>query len=330
MSMYAVVDPATGETLKEYPTITDDELRDAIARADRAHREWSRAATVADRASLVRRVGELYSERRKELAEIIVAEMGKPVGQARGEVDFCASIYGFYADNAEALMADEAIELLNGEGSAVVRRSSLGVLLGIMPWNFPYYQVARFAAPNLIIGNTLLLKHAPQCPQSAEAIAQMFGEAGFPDGAYVNIYATNEQIEWVIADPRVRGVSVTGSERAGAAVAEIAGRHLKKVVLELGGSDPYVILDTDDVSAAADTAWETRISNTGQACNSNKRMIVMDDIYDDFVSAVVKRAAAMSPRHPGDDSGDSYSPMVSRKAAENLLGQVQDLSLIHI
>jgi succinate-semialdehyde dehydrogenase / glutarate-semialdehyde dehydrogenase len=147
MSMYAVVDPTTGETLKEYPTITDDELQDAITRADWAHREWSRAATVADRASLVRRVGELHSERRKELAEIIVAEMGKPVGQARGEVDFCASIYEFYADTAEALMADEPIELLDGEGSAVVRRSSLGVLLGIMPWNFPYYQVARFAAP---------------------------------------------------------------------------------------------------------------------------------------------------------------------------------------
>src|SRR6266581_4449810 len=202
MGMYAVVDPATGETVKEYPTITDNELRDAVARADRAHREWSKAATVADRASLVRRVGELYSERRKELAEIIVAEMGKPVGQARGEVDFCASIYEFYADNAEALMADEPIELLEGQGSAVVRRSSLGVLLGIMPWNFPYYQVARFSAPNLIIGNTVLLKHAPQCPQSAEAMAQMFAAAGFPDGAYVNIYATNEQIEWVIARPR--------------------------------------------------------------------------------------------------------------------------------
>src|SRR5690348_1664317 len=134
MSMYAVVDPATGETLKEYPTITDDELRDAIARADRAHREWSKASTVADRASLVRRVGELHTERRKELAEIIAAEMGKPIGQARGEIAFCASIYGFYADNAEALMADEPIELLDGEGSAVVRRSSLGALLGIMPW----------------------------------------------------------------------------------------------------------------------------------------------------------------------------------------------------
>src|SRR4029077_5780952 len=156
-------------------------------------------------------------------------------------------IYEFYADNAEALMADEPIGLSEGEGSAVVRRSSLGALLGIMPWNFPYYQVARFAGPNLIIGNTILLKHAPQCPQSAEAMAQIFSDAGFPDGAYVNIYAPNEPIEWVIRDPRVRGISCTGSERAGAAVAEIAGRNLKKVVLELGGSDPFIVLGTDNL-----------------------------------------------------------------------------------
>src|SRR5207237_8882783 len=155
---------------------------------------------------------------------------------------------------AEALMADEPIERLGVEGSAVVRRSSLGVLLGIMPWNFPYYQVARFAGPNLIIGNTILLKHAPQCPQSAEAIAQMFADAGFPDGAYVNIYATNEQIEWVIADTRVRGVSVTGSERAGAAVAEIAGRNLKKVVLEMGGSDPFLAVGTNDLDTTVEQA----------------------------------------------------------------------------
>src|SRR5580765_5763868 len=289
MSMYAVVDPASGETLKEYPTITDDELRDAIARADRAHREWSRAVTVADRASLVRRVGELHSERRKELADIIVAEMGKPVRQARGEVDFCASIYEFYADNAEALMADEPIELLGGEGSAVVRRSSLGALLGIMPWNFPYYQVARFAGPNLAIGNTILLKHAPQCPESAEAMQEIYIEAGFPADAYINIYASNEQIEWVIADPRVRGVSLTGSERAGAAVAEIAGRNLKKIVLELGGSDPFILLSTDNLDEAVENAVNGRFENTGQACNAAKRIIVAEDIYDDFLDKFTKK-----------------------------------------
>jgi succinate-semialdehyde dehydrogenase / glutarate-semialdehyde dehydrogenase len=277
---------------------------------------------VADRASLVRRVGELHSERRKELAEIIVTEMGKPVGQARGEVDFCAAIYEFYADSAEALMADEPIELLDGEGSAVVRRSSLGVLLGIMPWNFPYYQVARFAGPNLIIGNTVLLKHAPQCPQSAEAMAQIFADAGFPDGAYVNIYATNEQIEWVIADPRVRGVSVTGSERAGAAVAEIAGRNLKKVVLEMGGSDPFIVLGTDDLDKTVEDAVAARIDNAGQSCNAAKRLIVIDELYEPFLE---KFTAAFSAVKQGDprERGIECGPLSSRVAADRLEDQVR-------
>jgi succinate-semialdehyde dehydrogenase/glutarate-semialdehyde dehydrogenase len=319
--MYAVVDPATGETVKEYPTISDDELRNAISRADRAHREWSSTVTVAERAALVRRVGELHSERRKELADIIVTEMGKPVPQARGEVDFCAAIYEFYAENAEALMADEPIELLDGDGSALVRRSSVGVLLGIMPWNFPYYQVARFAGPNLIIGNTILLKHAPQCPQSAEAMAQMFADAGFPDGAYVNIYATNEQIEWVIADPRVRGVSVTGSERAGAAVAEIAGRNLKKVVLELGGSDPYIVLGTDDLDKTVEDAVAARIDNAGQSCNAAKRMIVIDELYEPFLE---KFTAALTAVKPGDprERGTELGPLSSQIAADRLEEQV--------
>jgi succinate-semialdehyde dehydrogenase/glutarate-semialdehyde dehydrogenase len=321
-SMYAVVDPATGETVKEYPTITDDELRDAIARADRAHQEWSKTATVADRAALIRRVGELHTERRKELAEIIAAEMGKPIGQARGEIAFCTSIYGFYADNAEALMADEPIELLGGEGSAVVRRSSLGVLLGIMPWNFPYYQVARFAGPNLIIGNTILLKHAPQCPQSAEAIEQMFTDAGFPDGAYVNIYATNEQIEWVIADPRVRGVSVTGSERAGAAVAEIAGRNLKKVVLEMGGSDPFIVLGTDNLDETVQAAVDARIDNAGQSCNAAKRMIVIDELYEPFLE---KFTAALTAVKEGDprERETELGPLSSQLATDRLEDQVR-------
>ena len=322
MSMYAVVDPATGETVKEYPTITDDELRDAIARADQAHRDWSTAATVADRASLIRRVGELHAERRKELAEIIVGEMGKPVGQARGEVAFCASIYEFYADNAEALMADEPIELLGGEGSAVVRRSSLGALLGIMPWNFPYYQVARFAGPNLIIGNTILLKHAPQCPQSAEAMQQIFRDAGFPDGAYVNIYATNEQIEWVIADPRVRGVSVTGSERAGAAVAEIAGRHLKKVVLEMGGSDPFIVLGTDDLDKTVEAAVEARIDNAGQSCNAAKRMIVIDELYEPFLEKFTTALTAVQEGDPRERETE-LGPLSSQVAADRLEDQVK-------
>jgi succinate-semialdehyde dehydrogenase / glutarate-semialdehyde dehydrogenase len=277
---------------------------------------------VADRAALVRRVAELHRERREPLAEIIVREMGKPIEQALGEVDFAADIYDFYADNAEALMADEPIELMGGEGSAVIRRSSQGVLLGIMPWNFPYYQVARFAGPNLVIGNTILLKHAPQCPESAEAMQQMFDDAGFPDGAYENIYASNDQIEWVIADPRLRGVSVTGSERAGAAVAAIAGRNLKKVVLELGGSDPFIVLGTNDLDKTVEDAVAARLDNTGQSCNAAKRFIVVDELYEPFLE---KFKDALSQAKPGDPrSPDTpIGPLSSSAAADRLEDQVK-------
>jgi succinate-semialdehyde dehydrogenase/glutarate-semialdehyde dehydrogenase len=322
MSVYAVINPATGEQVKEYATITDDDLRAAAARADEAHRTWSVSSSVAERAALVRRVGELHMEKRQELAEIIVREMGKPVEQALGEVDFVGDIYGFYADNAEELMADEPIKLLAGEGSAVVRRSSLGVLVGIMPWNFPYYQVARFAGPNLVIGNTVLLKPAPQCPESAEAMQQIFNEAGFPAGAYESIYASNEQIEWLIADPRVRGVSVTGSERAGAAVAQIAGRNLKKVVLELGGSDPFIVLGTDNLDEVVESAVSARLDNTGQSCNAAKRFIVVDDLYEPFLE---RFTAALTAAKPGDprSSETEVGPLSSATAADRLADQVR-------
>ena len=322
MSTYAVVNPATGETVKEYPEIGDDELRAAIDRADQASRSYPSSTSVAERAGLIRKVGELHSERRQELAEIIVREMGKPIEQALMEVDFAAEIYGFYADNAEDLMADEPIELLGGEGTAVIRRSPFGVLLGIMPWNFPYYQVARFAGPNLVIGNTILLKHAPQCPESAEAMQRMFDDAGFPEGAYENIYANNEQVEWVIADPRVRGVSVTGSERAGSAVAAIAGRNLKKVVLELGGSDPFILLGTDDLDEAVTAAAEARLDNTGQSCNAAKRFIVADELYDDFLEKFKQQLAAAKPGDPTAED-TAVGPLSSQTAADRLEDQVK-------
>ncbi|MGD0980752.1 MAG: NAD-dependent succinate-semialdehyde dehydrogenase [Solirubrobacteraceae bacterium] len=322
MGDYAVVNPATGLTLRTYPTITDAELRDAITSADDAHRSWSASSTVAERAALVRRVGELHLERARALGEIIVREVGKPIAQAVGEVEFCAAIYEFYADNAESLMADEPITLLAGEGSAVVRRGSLGVLLGIMPWNYPGYQVARFAGPNLVIGNTILLKHAPQCPESAEALQQVFLDAGFPAGAYTNIYATNEQVEWVIGDPRVRGVSLTGSERAGAAVAEIAGRNLKKVVLELGGSDPFILLGTDDLDAVVESAVDARLENTGQACNAAKRFIVIDDLYEPFLEKFTAAITSVKPEDPTSEDA-TIGPLSSTLAADRLEDQVE-------
>jgi succinate-semialdehyde dehydrogenase/glutarate-semialdehyde dehydrogenase len=320
---YAVTNPATGEKVKTFETIGDDALRDAIGRAHDAHRSWGRTTTVEERATIIARVGELHIERREELARIITREMGKPIEQALGEVDFSASIYQYYVDNAAQIMADEPIELLDGDGSAFVRRSSVGLLLGIMPWNYPYYQVARFAGPNLVIGNTILLKHAPQCPESAAAMEQMFHEAGVPQDAYINIYATNEQIEWVIGDPRVQGVSLTGSGRAGAAVAQIAGRHLKKVVLELGGSDPFIVLKSDDLDAVVEQAVGGRLENTGQACNAAKRFIVVDELYDDFVE---KFTAALTEVEPGDPSSPetAIGPLSSTAAADRLEAQVKD------
>ncbi len=321
MSDYAVVNPATGEVVKEYPTISDQDLKDAIARADKAHSEWGNSTTVEERAELIRNVGKLHSEQSQRLGEIIVREMGKPIEQAVGEVEFCTAIYDYYADNAAKLLADEPIELLDGKGSAIVRRSSYGVLLGIMPWNYPYYQVARFAGPNLVIGNTILLKHAPQCPESAAAMEEIFHEAGFPKDAYINIYATNDQIADVIADPRVRGVSLTGSERAGAAVAEIAGRNLKKVVLELGGSDPFILLATDNLDAAVESAVGARLENTGQACNAAKRFIVVDELYEPFLQ---KFTAALTAVKPGDPTSKdtTIGPLSSSIATERLADQV--------
>jgi succinate-semialdehyde dehydrogenase/glutarate-semialdehyde dehydrogenase len=318
--MYAVVNPATGEKLEEYPEISDDELDAAIARAWEA-REALTSLSAVERAEKIKRLGELHLERRETLAAIAVKEMGKPMEQALGEVDFCGDIYAYYADRAADFLKDEPIELLAGEGTAVIRRSAMGPLLGIVPWNFPYYQVARFAGPNLIVGNPILLKPAPQCPESAEAIQKMSDDVGLPEGAYQTILATHEQIaEKVIPDPRVRGVSVTGSERAGAAVAEVAGRNLKKVVLEMGGSDPFIVLATQNLDEVVDAAVEARLDNTGQACNAAKRFIVVDELYDDFLAKFTEKMKEVEPGDPAQDS--AMGPLSSSTAAERLQDQI--------
>ena len=240
--------------------------------------------------------------------------------QREGEVDFAADITEYYADNAEKITGDQPLDIL-GEGTAVIRRTPIGVLLGIMPWNFPYYQVARFAAPNLVLGNTIILKHASQCPESAAAIEQIHRDAGLPEGAYTNIYATNEQAATVIADRRVEGVSITGSERAGAAVAEVAGRNLKKVALELGGSDPFILLSTDDLDGAVNAAVEARMDNNGQSCNAPKRFIVVGDLYEPFLE---KFTAAMAASKMGDPFAEDtvLGPLSSVTAAERLQEQI--------
>lgn len=317
--LYAVTDPTTGEIRETVDTFTDDRIADAVARAEAGYRSW-RAVPVAERAAAVRRCAQIQRDRREEFARTITAEMGKPLDQALGEVDLAADITEFYADNAELITADQPLDIL-GAGSALVRRAPLGVLLGIMPWNFPSYQVARFAAPNLVLGNTVILKHAPQCPRTAALLEEIHADAGFPPGAYVNVYATNDQAADIIADPRVQGVSVTGSERAGAAVAEQAGRHLKKVALELGGSDPFLVLSTTDLDAVVEAAVAARTDNNGQVCNAPKRFIVVEDLYGEFLTKFTAGMAAVPLGDPTVD-GTVLGPLSSPAAADRLADQV--------
>lgn len=325
MTRYAVVDPTTDTTIEEFSSASDAEVASAIDAAASAYAAWSRGAGVGARAALVALVAKLHEQRREELADAITTEMGKPLDQALGEVDFASAIYQYYADHSAEFLADEVIELDGAAGSARIRLAPLGVLLGIMPWNFPAYQVARFAAPNLALGNTILLKHAPQCPRSAAIIAEIFAaaaaEVGAPSGVYVNLYASEQQAAEVIADPRVQGVSVTGSERAGAAVAEIAGRHLKKVALELGGSDPFLLFSTDDLEQAVTDAVNARLDNSGQSCNAAKRFVVIDSLFNDFAAAFTERMRQINPGDPRAE-GTVLGPLSSSAAADRLSAQL--------
>lgn len=316
MGKYAVINPATGETVKEYPDATAAEIEAALAATQQSYTDWARKTTVAERAALAQRAAELFDERKDELGAIINREMGKPLDQAIGEAEFSGAITAAFASNAEKWLADEQLEVEDGL-KTFFRFQGIGVILGIMPWNYPYYQVARFAVPNLILGNTVILKHAEQCPESALALQQIFRDAGFPEGAYVNVFASHEQISTIIADDRVQGVSLTGSERAGAIVAEQAGRHLKKCVLELGGSDVFLVLDTADLDHAVAHAVGGRMENTGQACNGSKRIVVMDTIYDAFKE---KFETAISGQSLAEGN---YGPLSSAKATETLTAQVQ-------
>jgi len=319
-SRYRTTNPATGEVVAEFPDASDTEVAEAVAAADAAYREW-RTRPVSQRASVVARAAAIYREREDDLARLVTLEMGKPLAQAKGEIRVSARILDYYASNAERLLADEPVPVESG--SAIIRSEAIGVLLGVMPWNYPHYQVARFAGPNLVLGNTILLKHAANCPQSARVIQDVFEDAGLPHGCYTNLYATHAQTSTIIADRRVQGVSLTGSERAGSIVAEQAGRHLKKVVLELGGNDPFIVLDDRDFDRTVESAAGGRLSNAGQACTSPKRFIVHESVYDRFVSEVAARMADVAVGDPGA-SDTRMGPLSSADARSELIEQIED------
>ncbi|QBE48867.1 NAD-dependent succinate-semialdehyde dehydrogenase [Leucobacter triazinivorans] len=321
MAKYRVQNPATGEIVETFDSATDEQVEQQLAAADAAYREW-RERSVQERAAVVKRVAEIFAERREELAEIIATEMGKSIAESLDEVDFATDIIEYYAVYGPGLITDYEIPSTI-PGKAVIEHLPVGALLGVMPWNFPYYQVARFAAPNLVLGNTILLKHADICAKSNLVIQEIMEQAGVPTGGYQALFTSHDQIATMIADPRVQGVSLTGSERAGAIIGAQAGTHLKKAVLELGGIDPMVVLDADDVAEVAKTAWDFRVYNAGQVCNSNKRLIVMADIYDEFVAELVKLAEGLKPGDQLNLAEGEYVPLSTRAAAETVNAQVQ-------
>lgn len=319
-SSYRVQNPKNNEIVQTFDVISDEGLERAISAADEAFKSW-RDTSLDERAGVLRKVAEIFDNNREELAGIIAEEMGKSVVEGNAEIDDVVDIFTYYADHGAELLADEPLD--TDGGSAVMRKVPLGVILGVMPWNYPYYQVARFAAPTLMAGNTVLLKHAGICARSSQKIQEIIEQAGAPAGVFTNLYATHDHITTMLEDPRVQGVSLTGSEAAGRTVAATAGKNLKKTLLELGGTDPYIILDTDDVAAAAKTAWKKRLSNVGQACTSNKRIIVMEDIYDDFVAEMVRIAESFAKGDPANPQKNEYYPLSSRDAAETLDEQVK-------
>jgi succinate-semialdehyde dehydrogenase/glutarate-semialdehyde dehydrogenase len=321
MSSYATINPATGERVKEFPVISDEQAAAIVDRAGSAYQSWKKT-DLSTRTEVLRKMAAIHRERAEELAAILTLEMGKTKTQALGEVALVADIYDYYADNAEAFMTDQPLTI-KGTGTAYVRTEPIGALIGIMPWNYPYYQVARFAAPNIALGNTIILKHARNCPQSSLVIEKMFAEAGLPSDVYINAFASAQQISTMIADPRVQGVSLTGSERAGAAVGEVTGRHMKKYVLELGGSDPFIVLDDADLDFAAQAAAVGRLGNCGQACTASKRFIVLDSVYDSFVAKVTEAVKTFVPNDPSL-AETKLGPMSSAEAREDLDELVQD------
>ncbi len=314
------VNPATGAVLETFEETSPTELDRIIARADAASREW-RVLPVAARAERLRAAGRILRERKDAYARTMALEMGKPLAQGVAEAEKCAWVCDYYADQAAAMLADQPRQ--TDATRSYVRFEAIGPVLAIMPWNFPFWQVFRFAAPALAAGNAGILKHAPNVSRCALEIEQAFQDAGLPDGLFRSVFLSNEAAAGVIADQRVRAVTLTGSDRAGSQVAERAGRHLKKTVLELGGSDPFIVLEDADLARAAQIAAEARLQNSGQSCIAAKRFIVVEPIAQDFIE---RFTAEMGARRVGDplDPAISIGPQARLDLRENLHRQVRE------
>ena len=316
----ASVNPATGETVRTFDALGDAAIDTALARASSAFRV-NRARSFAERAARMRRAGEILDQRQNELGRLITMEMGKPVKAAIAEVVKCAGNCRYYAEHAASYLADEPVKTDAKE--SFIRYEPLGPVLAVMPWNFPFWQVIRFAAPALMAGNVALLKHASNVPQCALAIEDVFRDAGFSDHEFQTLLIGSDQVERIIADERVRAVTLTGSEPAGASVASIAARHIKKAVLELGGSDPFIVMPSANLAAAVATAVKARIVNNGQSCIAAKRFIVQESIADEFEKRFVAAMASLKVGDPLDESTD-IGPLATPQIVDDIESQVNE------
>jgi succinate-semialdehyde dehydrogenase/glutarate-semialdehyde dehydrogenase len=313
------INPYNGQLLKTFTEMSVDEIDGAIARAHGRFPSWRRLA-FAERGALLRQAARLCRERREGLARAMSLDMGKRIIESRHEVDLCARIFDYYAENGEQFLRPQTIPSPAGDGTLLSQ--PLGVILGIEPWNYPFYQVIRFAAPTLMAGNVVLLKHSSTVQQCAEAAATLFRDAGFPEGAFTNLVISPRLVNRVIDDDRVRGVSFTGSDDAGARVGERAGKNVKKAILELGGSDPFVVLEDADMDLTAERAVWGRMTNMGQSCVASKRFIPVEAVSETFIEKFKAKMASLKMGDPLDDSTE-VAPLSTAKAAALLEDQVK-------
>jgi succinate-semialdehyde dehydrogenase / glutarate-semialdehyde dehydrogenase len=312
------INPATNKLVKSFEEMTAQAEDAAVAQASEAYISWKKTS-YQQRASILHKVAALMRKKKESLSKLITLEMGKLIAQAEGEIDLSAAIFDYYANNGENFLADK--QLTPQYGKAFIRHSPIGVLLGVEPWNFPFYQVARFAAPNIMIGNTVLVKHASLVPQCGIAIEELFKEAGAPTGLYTNLLISGKRATALVADERIKGVSLTGSEEAGASIAATAGKNLKKSVLELGGSDAFIILEDADIDKAVEWAVVGRINNNGECCVASKRFIAVEKIADEFLKKFKEKLSNLKIGDPMDSTTE-LGPLSSEEAAVHIADQV--------
>ena len=311
--------PATNKVVKTFEEMSETAVDQSIAKSVETFATWKKTP-YSERAAILHKIAGLLREKKKELAQMITLEMGKLVAQAEGEIKLSAEIFDYYANHAEAFLSDKILNPVHGQ--ALIRHSPIGVLLGVQPWNFPFYQVARFAAPNVMAGNTILIKHASIVPQCAIAIEELFLEAGAPVGLYTNLLISGKRASELVSDKRIKGVSLTGSEAAGASIAAEAGKYLKKSVLELGGSDAFIVLDDADIDKAVEWAVVGRINNNGECCIASKRFIAVESIADEFFEKFKNKLAGLVIGNPME-ADTQLGPLSSEEAATKIADQVK-------